>query len=60
MLTSDILRTFAGLDTTRQAAILVDHQILDTPTGDAVMAHIAGNAPAQYSALIVALARGAR
>lgn len=58
MLTPDTLATFASLDTSRQASILADHQLLDTDAGDAVMGHLAGVHPERYDALVVALARG--
>lgn len=58
MLTANVLETFGTLDTSRQVAILRDHQLIDTPPGDAVMGHLAGNSPERYRALVTALAYG--
>jgi hypothetical protein len=57
MLSADTLAAFAALDTARQVAVLVNHQVLDTPAGDAVMGHLAGNHPARFTALLDALHR---
>ncbi len=58
MLQSDTLAVFARLDTSRQVSILTQSQTLDTPEGDAVLGHLAGNHPDEYRALVIALARG--
>ena len=55
MLTPDVLRTFATLDTSRQVTIL--HRVgLETDAADKVLGHLAGNHPDRYDALRVALA----
>ena len=58
MLQSDTLAVFASLNTSRQVNILTQSQTLDTPEGDAVLGHLAGNHPDEYRALVIALARG--
>jgi hypothetical protein len=57
MLTPDVMKVFASLDTGKQVAAL-RRTGLETKATDDVMGYLAGNHPERYSALVDALDRG--